>query len=1251
MDLPIPALDSLLRFTEEDILILLGRWKAYGSPPLIHLSMVEQLFKCIYETKDMYNPRNIFELFMKLPKSKKDDTEQEIIDRTPSPGDSRDSKSAVSIHDAAKNTADAFAVGLNNKSLLDIAEEFRRSAGADTGNTDIVKGLYKPEKSVKKNIDIEPRESLESADTGFFIDKRESTNEIDLKYSSMSLEELLQDEYSWGVDAYQIMFILVLLIPKPLPMIDRIRTCIELLPPTLKRSISKSIKKLSVSKSSEPGSPVTPQSPGASRMEKSKIDEEVMPRESSYRLSSSAPAGIRITQTDEGPPLDSKQNPSPSGGVLPIPALSKLRRGSAIVSGTNANNLLMPDDGSKAVTSSTPLFALKKDDGKIGSVTTPPPIPKGKVEEHVPDPLDNEPKLEEQARVIHMVLVKMCDGLSCISGIPREQFDQFKMENILVGSGDDLLTDASTLLSKICNWIARSAKERSENILPWANLCEYQPNIVLEFRENSLFLGRFRILSTGQRISPFKQNLQMHLTVQDEIEQTKMAVKVCIFHKSLNSHQKKNEELTQKRFLREAVLLTKTDHPNLSKVLDFGSTGQLSYQMMDLLEGQDLATQLVECSQKAGTRSSDALQSGTDKEIMHSSHLIHSVPEMNIIEMLLSLCNVLEYMHGLSVVHSAITPSAIWLEKNSFEKVRLLKWWYSNFNAENLLGDSVPLLHLEPHGPGQWYEKKDNKDLRTEMFTEGCYISPLQAQAILDNTYCNGTEMCDIYALGVVAYECVTLKLPYSLSSQTTLTEMVKFNIDNKSEVEIFKDRVLVHVANLEKNISDIKEGKLTSDDFLDIVTKMLDKKNRYSKISELKEDLKNLYSELQSLPPAMHQSLDHLRWSSDGSPQHKDKGKGNQDNCLDLSSGQRTDFISRYLAKFASKLTVDKICISSGVIPLSLIRNPDTRILQLSGCNFASHDVMVLARTFHTLNNLEELDLSENSIAHKTPHPQNTHNYNYAGFETLAEAISGLHSLQHLDMSCNSLGGRGGEILCSGIQHCRFLRTIRLAFCELMPPGGIALAKILHHLPFLSLLDLSFCFVGDDGATELATAIQTTSELEVLSLFGNSIGSDGANAIMNMMDYHNFTLLDIALGENSGILQNQITTITQALAFNNQYRSLKIKNENFGETVGCNLMFEALTLWARKDPFVAKRLPRCLAQAKDKIGKQVLKMMTGANGELMLQPIVDFKLPVIGNFERRRLIEVPSPKEEIERKSNLSNLTSEQFHRNSFVP
>ena len=101
-----------------------------------------------------------------------------------------------------------------------------------------------------------------------------------------------------------------------------------------------------------------------------------------------------------------------------------------------------------------------------------------------------------------------------------------------------------------------------------------------------------------------------------------------------------------------------------------------------------------------------------------------------------------------------------------------------------------------------------------------------------------------------------------------------------------------------------------------------------------------------------------------------------------------------------------------------------------------------------------------------------------------------------------------------------------------------------------------------------------------------------------------NFILLSLSLGENS-IPDVHLRVIQRAISFNNQYKSLKQRNDKF-EGFGHNLMAESLKTWARGDMFIAQRLLFRLQHPRDCLEEDVARLLLAADKQSVVLQAVD---------------------------------------------
>src|SRR5512140_688552 len=84
-----------------------------------------------------------------------------------------------------------------------------------------------------------------------------------------------------------------------------------------------------------------------------------------------------------------------------------------------------------------------------------------------------------------------------------------------------------------------------------------------------------------------------------------------------------DEELVE-RFRREALSASELDHPNITRVLDFGEDGDQIYMAMELLDGEDLKS-LIErgATRSLALRLSIMEQASAGMAFVHARHLVH----------------------------------------------------------------------------------------------------------------------------------------------------------------------------------------------------------------------------------------------------------------------------------------------------------------------------------------------------------------------------------------------------------------------------------------------------------------------------------------------------------------------------------------------------------------------------------------------------------------------------------------------------
>jgi len=163
------------------------------------------------------------------------------------------------------------------------------------------------------------------------------------------------------------------------------------------------------------------------------------------------------------------------------------------------------------------------------------------------------------------------------------------------------------------------------------------------------------------------------------------------------------------RFLREAQLTSKVQHPNIVDVTDMGNDGGQAYLVMEFLQGMDLSQRLAQVGR------------------INASELV---------DIMLPVCSAVTAAHDAGITHRDLKPQNIFLaEEHHALLPKVLDFGISKGT------DQVSAGALTGTGA---------------MIGTPYYLAPEQ---ILDGKTAGPAS--DQYALGVILYECLTGRRPY----------------------------------------------------------------------------------------------------------------------------------------------------------------------------------------------------------------------------------------------------------------------------------------------------------------------------------------------------------------------------------------------------------------------------------------------------------------------------------------------------------
>ena len=171
-----------------------------------------------------------------------------------------------------------------------------------------------------------------------------------------------------------------------------------------------------------------------------------------------------------------------------------------------------------------------------------------------------------------------------------------------------------------------------------------------------------------------------------------------------------NEEELRRRFQREALSTTSLAHPNIVNIFDVGEDGSVHYLVMEYVPGKTLKDYIIEHSPVSPERA---------------------------VEIMKQLTSALAHAHHNQIVHRDIKP-------------------------QNILMDAEGNVKISDFGIAMALSATSYTQTNSVLGTVH-YLSPEQARGGTAN------KKSDIYSLGIVMYELITGKLPFSGESAVSI--------------------------------------------------------------------------------------------------------------------------------------------------------------------------------------------------------------------------------------------------------------------------------------------------------------------------------------------------------------------------------------------------------------------------------------------------------------------------------------------------
>lgn len=228
----------------------------------------------------------------------------------------------------------------------------------------------------------------------------------------------------------------------------------------------------------------------------------------------------------------------------------------------------------------------------------------------------------------------------------------------------------------------------------------------------------------------------------------------------------KKHPIMKERFLREARVAAQLTHPSIIPIFSIDPSPEKTYYTMPYVEGETLKQILKQ-----------SYEEEKEGEVQHP--IGSSI--LALTRIFLSVCEAIAYTHSKGIVHRDIKPDNIIIGK--YGEVLLLDWGLADFIGK------VETFSEEDN------EEIDYKDLTGPGKVPGTlnYIAPERVRGEPSRP---GT---DIYSLGVILYQFLTLRVPFQrLSVKTFRKSMELEKLVDPIEIAPYRD-IPRHLADIAK--------------------------------------------------------------------------------------------------------------------------------------------------------------------------------------------------------------------------------------------------------------------------------------------------------------------------------------------------------------------------------------------------------------------------------------------------------------------
>ena len=280
----------------------------------------------------------------------------------------------------------------------------------------------------------------------------------------------------------------------------------------------------------------------------------------------------------------------------------------------------------------------------------------------------------------------------------------------------------------------------------------------------------------------------------------------------------------QRRFLREAHIAAKLTHPSIVPIFSIYEESDAVYYTMPYVEGETLK-QILKVSK------------ATDQKVAISS----------LMRIFLDICQGVAYCHSKRILHRDLKPENIMVGK--FGEVLILDWGLAEYIDQPENESENEDIPSSPH------LTRPGKVVGTLAF-----LAPERANEA-------ASEQTDLYALGVILYQILTLKLPFKRIDLETFQKMWSYE-ELTDPIEAAPYRDIPHALNqiVKKCLQPMKELRYKK--VIDLIADLegfMEGRPEWVPVQELKIDRKEDWEFQENVLLAKHiaitRSTEVMEW------------------------------------------------------------------------------------------------------------------------------------------------------------------------------------------------------------------------------------------------------------------------------------------------------------------------------------------------------------------------------------------------------